>query len=84
MYKLIKPDNPNFLERSEDIGWIEWKGITAKKTHDKPKVGYSLMMGYNKVNFTWLTTPIIEIIEEDDRMVHFKTKNSEYKLLIYE
>ena len=71
--------------------FVEWGaeelGSRAKELHEEPQIGYSVIIdpqyGYQ---YTWLTTPITEIIEDktekDIRTITFKTKNSEYKLHI--
>jgi hypothetical protein len=48
--------------------------------HEKPQIGYSLMMSPFNDSFTWMTTSVTEIIEETNNFVHFKTENNEYKL----
>jgi hypothetical protein len=78
---LIKPNDPSFLKTSLNIKWIEWDDdLSAKKLHNKPKVGYSLIMSPLSFSFTWQTTIATEILESNKNYVHFKTKNSEYKL----
>ena len=66
---------------SRDVRWVEFDEIgSGKGLHEKPMVGYSLMMSPFGLSFTWMTTIVTEIIEEYDNYVHFKTENSEYKL----
>lgn len=78
---LIKVGDDNFEKHSKEIKWVEFDGGVGKGLHDKPNIGYSLMMSpFNPFSFTWMTTVVTEIIEESDNYVHFKTENSEYKL----
>ena len=45
-------------------------------------INTSLMMSpFGDNSFTWLTTPIIEIIQQKDDYIKFKTENSVYTLL---
>lgn len=72
--------NDKRLSYSEDIKWVEWEDTAFKDLHDKPEVGRSLIMSPFNAYFTWLTTPVTEIIEQSDTEIRFKTKNSEYLL----
>ena len=65
---------------SEEISWVEWEDERFKSFTDTPELGKSLILGPLNDYFTWLTTPLTEIIEESEEKIHFKTKNSEYKL----
>ena len=77
---LVKVGDEFFEKHSKAITWIEFENGRGKAMHDKPQIGYSLMMSPFNDMFTWMTTIITEIIEESDNYVHFKTENSEYKL----
>ena len=60
------------------IKFVEWKenGI-SKSMYDTPTIGRSIVVDPTRLgNFRWLTTPITEIISENE----FKTKNSTYKI----
>ena len=64
-----------------NIGWVEWNDDgTFKELHQKPKVGLSLILDPHSLAYTWLTTPVTEIIEQDDTHIVFKTENSKYEL----
>ena len=78
---LLKVGDDSFYKTSKEIKWVEFENGFGKGLHNKPKVGYSLIMSpFNPASFTWMTTTITEIIEINDGYVNFKTKNSEYKL----
>ena len=78
---LIKVGDEHFQKHSRDVRWVEFDEIgRGKGLHEKPMVGYSLIMSPFGLSFTWMTTTIVEIIEESDNYLHFKTENSEYKL----
>jgi hypothetical protein len=64
------------LTRSGNIKFIEFIHMD-NKLHDEPKIGYGCIVDpqYGR-SYTWLTTEIIEIINNN----HFRTKNSEYKI----
>ena len=78
-YKLIRKDG---LERvSADVKWVVWnKDGTLKSLKNKPKVGRSLILSPFSRSYTWLTTPVVEILDKGKGFVVFKTKNSNYKL----
>lgn len=62
------------------IKWIEWdESNKCKEFHNEPKIGYSLIVD-PAINYKWLTTTVIEIIEETKEFIKFKTENSEYIL----
>jgi hypothetical protein len=78
---LIKVGDDTFEKHSKNAKWVEFENHVGKGLHDKPQVGYSLIMSpFNPISFTWMTTEVTELIEVTDNFVHFKTKNSEYKL----
>jgi len=60
-------------------------GIFDCVAGNKPMIGCSLLVGsvtartYQHQDY-WLTTTITEILEENEKQVVFKTKNSKYKL----
>lgn len=80
---LLKPDVPSFSKTSSNVCWIEWgEDSKFKARHEDPQIGYSLLMSPFNECFTWQTTPVVEIIEQDGEKIHFKTENSEYVLYI--
>jgi hypothetical protein len=70
--------------------FVEWEGedlgSRARKFHDEPQVGYSIVIDPQYVQFTWLTTPITQILQIGAGISYsfykFKTNNSEYSLYI--
>jgi hypothetical protein len=79
------------IHHGTQVKFIEWQGeelgSRAKKLHEEPQVGYSVIIDPQyRTQYTWLTTPIVEIesdVEtETSRCITLKTKNSEYKLYI--
>jgi|SaaInl5LU_22_DNA_1037371.scaffolds.fasta_scaffold06351_10 hypothetical protein len=79
-WRLLRLED-GLIKKSSAIMWLEWgDNDRIKSTHHKPKVGRSLIMSpFNKF-FTWQTTPLTEIIEEEIGYIKFKTKNSTYEL----
>lgn len=77
--------------RVEAIAWNE-DGTFKEVIGHRPMVGYSLLVGsvtartYSNQDY-WLTTPITEILKEEERKgrdgegyyCRFKTENSEYE-----
>jgi len=80
-WKLIR-ERDGLTKLSNDILFVEWnEDNTFKQTYDEPLINTSLMMSpFNDKSFTWLTTPIIEITQQKDDYIKFKTENSVYEL----
>lgn len=79
-YKLVR-ERDGLTKQSFDVCWLEFnEDGTYKATHDDIAVDLSLLMSPFTPNFTWQTTPVIEIIEKQDNYVKFITKNSNYEL----
>jgi hypothetical protein len=77
-YKLVRHDGLKATAR--DVRWVEFdKEGRFKKDHKEPQVGFSLILSPFSYP-TWQTTEIIEIIEEKENYVKFKTLNSVYEL----
>jgi len=81
MWKLIRKRD-GLIRRAPNIKWIKFdeKG-RYKQDFDNPRIGLSLLLSPFNIYFTWMTTLITEIIEQKDDYIHFKTENSEYKLV---
>ena len=79
-WKLVR-SRDGLTKQSVHILWIEYddNGIFKAK-HDDFDIGLSLLMSPFNQFFTWQTTPITEIVEEQDNYIKFKTKNSNYEL----
>lgn len=79
-YKLVR-EHDGLTKKSKDIMWLEWnEEAHCKDRHSEPGVGRSLLMSPFNDAFTWLTTDITEILEQEDNYIKFKTKNSTYEL----
>lgn len=79
-YKLVR-ENDGLTKRSRDVMWLEWNETGHyKDRHSEPEVGRSLLMSPFNDSYTWMTTDIVEILEQDDNYIKFKTKNSTYEL----
>ena len=79
-WKLVR-ERDGLTKQSKEIMWLEWNNEGKfKSKHDKPSIGYSLIMSPFNQFFTWQTTDITEIVEESDDYIKFKTKNSTYEL----
>lgn len=83
-----EPEAKYILKRLDDgltktgsrVQYIEWGETTEDNTaHDDIKVGRSLILE-PRMQFTWLTTTITEIIEQRPGYIKFQTKNSTYEL----
>jgi len=73
MRKLIR-ERDNLIKEGE-IMFIEYIDGFNNVLHKTPRIGYSIIVDpqYGR-SFTWLTTPITEIISYN----RFKTENSVY------
>ena len=79
-YKLVR-ERDGLTHHAREIGYIEFnEDSTFKEKHDKPAIGRSIMLDPHRFTFTWLTTSITEILENQDDYVKFKTRNSNYEL----
>ena len=79
-FKLIR-ENDGLTKHSSAIRWIEWnEDGTLNNHHDTPSIGFSLLMFPFNESYTWLTTPITEIVEEREGYIKFNTQNSVYEL----
>ena len=79
-WKLVRKRD-GLTKHSVDVIWIEFnENGTFKAKYDEPAVDRSLIMSPFNQFFTWQTTPITEIVEEQDDYIKFKTQNSNYKL----
>ena len=79
-WKLVR-ERDGLTKQSKAIKWLEWNDEGRfKAEHDKPAVGYSLIMSPFNQFFTWQTTSVTEILEERENYIKFKTQNSNYEL----
>jgi hypothetical protein len=79
-WKLIR-ERDGLINQSKDIKWLEWNEEGRfKAEYKEPAVGCSLIMSPFNQFFTWQTTSITEILENQDDYVKFKTQNSNYEL----
>jgi len=79
-WKLVR-EQDGLSSQSKEIMWLDFndEGRFEAK-YDKPAIGRSLLMSPFNQFFTWQTTPITEIVEDQDDYIKFKTKNSNYEL----
>lgn len=81
-YKLVR-ERDGLTKTSKDIKWLEFgEDGRYKADFQEVAVGRSLIMSPFNQAFTWQTTPVVEIIEQRDNYVKFKTENSLYELLV--
>jgi hypothetical protein len=80
-WKLVR-ERDGLTKHSAEVMWIEFSKSTRrfKAKHDESAVGLSLIMSPFNQFFTWQTTPITEIVKEQDDYIKFKTQNSDYEL----
>jgi hypothetical protein len=79
-WKLVR-ERDGLINQSKEIKWLEWNDDGRfKAEHDKPAIGYSLIMSPFNQFFTWQTTVVTEIIEQKEDYIKFNTKNSVYEL----
>ena len=72
--------NDGLVKRGDIVKYVEWnEDGTSNELHDDIQIGRSLMLE-PRMNYTWLTTVITEIVEQKDNYVKFKTLNSLYEL----
>lgn len=79
-WKLVR-ERDGLTKQSKEVKWLEWNEEGRfKAEHNKPAIGYSLIMSPFNRFFTWQTTSITEIVEEREDYIKFKTQNSNYEL----
>ena len=79
-WKLVR-ERDGLTKQSKEVMWIEFNDEGRfKSKHDEPAIGRSLMMSPFTFSFTWQTTSITEILENQDDYVKFRTLNSNYEL----
>ena len=79
-WKLVR-ERDGLTKQSNKIMWIEFNEEGRfKEKYDEPAIGRSLIMSPFNQYFTWQTTTITEIVEQNDDYVKFKTQNSNYEL----
>lgn len=79
-WKLIR-ERDGLVKQSEDVMWIEFNSDGRfKEKYDDVGMNRSLIMSPFNDFFTWQTTPVTEIVEQDETSVKFKTRNSVYTL----
>jgi 3-phenylpropionate/cinnamic acid dioxygenase small subunit len=79
-YKLVR-ERDGLTHHAREIGWIEWnENGTFKEQFDDIAVGRSLILEPHRLSYTWLTTTVTEIIEQQDDYIKFNTNNSVYEL----
>jgi hypothetical protein len=86
----VHPDGREELKEQGGLcNAIEWNedGTSKGIAGHRPIVGCSLMVGSSRARSYsdqdyWLTTTVTEILEETDKHVTFRTKNSKYKLIL--
>lgn len=80
-WKLVR-ERDGLTKQSKEVLWIEWDDSgNFKKEHQQPTVGRNLLMSpFNPFFFTYQTTSIVEILEQREDYIKFKTQNSNYEL----
>ena len=80
-YNLEKVGDKDFYILGFEAVWVEWdENNRFKSEHKKAQEGFSLLIDPYGGSYSWLTTPVTEIITNTKDLVEFKTKNSHYKL----
>lgn len=81
-YKLIR-ERDELTKLSKKITWIQWNDNGSYNSHhDEIKVGRSLLMSPHTIVYTWLTTPVVEIMIDTAAYKKFRTTNSVYELYL--
>jgi hypothetical protein len=79
-WKLVR-ERDGLVKTSKDIIWVEFNDDgTFKSKHDTIGIGFSLVMSPFSLYFTWQTTDVTEIVEQNGDHIKFRTKNSTYEL----
>jgi hypothetical protein len=77
----LKRVEDGLVKESERVTWLEFnENRTFKERHEEPAVGRALLMSPFNMYFTWQTTSVTEILEQEEGYLKFKTRNSTYEL----
>jgi|LakMenE01Jun11ns_1017448.scaffolds.fasta_scaffold9959305_19 hypothetical protein len=77
----LKRLNDGLTKTGYIVQYIEWdENKGGKSSHDDIKIGRSLILE-PRMQYTWLTTSITEIVEQREDYIKFKTQNSTYELI---
>lgn len=83
-YRLLR-ESDHLVKVGNQLRYVEWdEDGKFKEAHKEPKIGFSLLLDPHPLFYSWLTTPITEILEESENgsYLKFKTQNSTYELFI--
>jgi hypothetical protein len=79
-WKLVR-EIDGLTKQSEKILWLEFNNSGRfKEKYEEIEIGRSLIMSPFNDFFTWQTTEVTEVIENNKDYIKFKTKNSIYEL----
>jgi hypothetical protein len=79
-WKLVR-EIDGLTKQSEKILWLEFNSSGRfKEKYEEIEIGRSLLMSPFNNFFTWQTTEVTEVIENNKDYIKFKTKNSTYEL----
>lgn len=79
-WKLVR-ERDGLTQYAHKAIWIEWDEFgNSNEGHDDPAIGRSLILDSHRLSYTWLTTSVVEIIEQNENYTKFNTKNSVYEL----
>jgi hypothetical protein len=79
-YKLVR-ERDGLTKQSQDVLWLEFdENGKFKSKHKEVAVGRSLLMSPFSQFFTWQCTDTVEILEQKEDYIKFKTTNSIYEL----
>jgi len=81
-YKLVR-EGDGLTKQSQDVCWLEFdKDGKFKSKHKEVAVGRSLLMSPFSQFFTWQCTDTVEILEQKEGYLKFRTTNSIYELFV--
>jgi hypothetical protein len=77
----LKRLDDGLVKTGNKVQYIEWNEVDSSflNSHDDIQVGRSLMLE-PRMQFTWLTSPITQIVEQREGYTKFQTQNSTYEL----
>jgi len=79
-YTLKRLDD-GLIHIGHTVQYIKWKeDRTADSVGSDIQLNRSLILDPG-TNFTWMTTKIVEIVQQEDKYIKFKTENSTYELV---
>ena len=80
-WTLTKEEDEDFLKQCSEVRWIEWdESGKMRAEYKNVDLERSLFMDPLGLSYNWITSPVVEILKQEEKLIEFKTQNSHYIL----